>query len=152
MEVKRKAVTLSLDEIVPYENNPRLNDRAVEAVVVSMEQVGVVAPIIVDENHVILAGHTRLRALQEMGRTEADCVVITGLDEDQKRKYRILDNKTGELAEWDDELLEGELEYLNLDNFRWFDEPVPIESTGPKLVEEESSEIRCPRCGALVEG
>ena len=150
MGVRRQAVTLGMDEIYPYPKNPRLNDKAVEAVVISMEQCGVIAPIIVDENHVILAGHTRYKALERLGYVEAECVVVTGLAEDQKRKYRILDNKTAELAEWDEDLLNEELEYLNLDGFRWFDEIVPIEATGDPSEIEDDDVVRCPRCGAFV--
>ena len=151
MPEKRTAVVLPLEEIKPYPNNPRNNDHAIEAVVESMKQCGVVAPIIIDENHVILAGHTRLRALEQLGYEEAECIEVSGLSEEQKRKFRILDNKTAEIAEWDEDLLNGELEYLNLENFRWFDEPVQIEASGNPSGVEDDGEIRCPRCGALIE-
>lgn len=150
---KRKLITLPLSEIKPYENNPRrISEEAVSAVAESIRQTGYNSPIIVGEDHVILAGHTRLLALQELGYTEAQCLVISGLTEEQQRKYRILDNKLGELSEWDETLLQEELSVLNLDGFRWFDEPTPIEATGPKEEETpEDKDIRCPRCGALVE-
>lgn len=102
-----------LEEVHPYENNPRRNDGAVNAVAESIKQCGYIAPIIVDEDGVILAGHTRYKALKKLGYTEVDCVVKTGLTEEQKRKYRLLDNKTGELAEWDYDLLEMELDGLD---------------------------------------
>lgn len=91
--------TLLLADIVPYENNPRKNDKAVDAVAESIRQCGYVAPIIIDEEHIILAGHTRYKALLKLGWKEADVVIRTGLTEEQKRKYRILDNKTSEFAE-----------------------------------------------------
>lgn len=102
-----------LEEITPYSKNPRKNDQAVHAVMESIKQCGYVAPIIVDEDGVILAGHTRYKALKNLGRTEAEVVVKNGLTEDQKRKYRLLDNKTSELAEWDFDLLAEELEGLD---------------------------------------
>ena len=98
-----------LVEITPYPNNPRRNDSAVESVAESIKQCGYIAPIIVDEDGVILAGHTRYKALQKLGRTECEVIVKEGLTEEQKRKYRLLDNKTNELADWDYDLLAEEL-------------------------------------------
>ena len=110
-----KLITKKIAEITPYENNPRRNDTAVAAVEESIRQCGYIAPIIVDEDGVILAGHTRYKALQKLGRTECEVVVKEGLTEEQKRKYRILDNKTSELAQWDFELLADELADLDFD-------------------------------------
>lgn len=127
MEIK----TLKLTEIVPYENNPRNNDNAVEAVAESIKQCGYVAPIIIDENGVILAGHTRYKALKRLGRKEAEVVIRTGLTEEQKKKYRILDNKTNELAEWDFTKLEEELDGLDFGDFDFnFDFDMPDWSAG----------------------
>ena len=105
--------TKNLTEIHPYPGNPRKNDSAVDAVAESIRQCGYVAPIIVDEEDVILAGHTRYKALQKVGYTEAQVIVKEGLTEEQKKKYRLLDNKTNELASWDFELLAQELEGLD---------------------------------------
>ena len=112
-----KMRTMALGKIKPYERNPRINDGAVDAVAESIRQCGYVAPIIVDENGVILAGHTRWKALQKLGESSARVCVAEGLSEEQKRKYRILDNKTNELAEWDRDLLSVELEGLDFDGF-----------------------------------
>ena len=105
--------TLKIKDIHPYERNARKNDQAVDAVAKSIEQCSYVAPIVVDENHVILAGHTRWKALKKLGRTECECIVKDGLTEEQKKKYRLLDNKTNELADWDFDLLENELDGLD---------------------------------------
>lgn len=96
-----------------------------DVVAESIRQCGYIAPIIVDEDGVILAGHTRYKALRLLDRQEAQVIVKTGLSEEQKRKYRLLDNKTGELASWDLELLEQELEGLDLEAFSldWEVEP-----------------------------
>lgn len=110
-------VTISLDKIKPYERNPRNNNKAVDAVMESIRQCTYVAPIIVDENNVILAGHTRYKALKKLGKTEAEVIVKSGLSDEQKRKYRLLDNKTNELAEWDFEMLAEELEGLDFEEF-----------------------------------
>lgn len=112
MELK----TLKIKDIHPYERNARKNDQAVDAVAKSIEQCSYVAPIVVDENHVILAGHTRWKAMKKLGRNECECIVKEGLAEDQKKKYRLLDNKTNELADWDFELLEEELRDIDFGN------------------------------------
>lgn len=84
-----------------------------DAVVESIKQCGYIAPIIIDEDGVILAGHTRYKALVKMGRIEVECIVKEGLTEEQKQKYRLLDNKTNELADWDLDLLTEELDGLD---------------------------------------
>lgn len=156
-------VKMKLADLVPYENNPRINDYAIEPVEQSIEQVGYITPIVIDENNVILAGHTRFAALEELGIDEVECVVVRGLSDDQKRKFRILDNKTAELAEWDNELLLGELEGIDLGDIHWFDDIInpDIEalsgssgsgskSSGSGDDEEDDGVVICPRCGAVV--
>lgn len=113
MELKKVKVS----DIVPYINNPRNNDGAVGAVVESIKQCGYITPIIVDENMVILAGHTRHKAIQRLGWQECTVAVASGLNEEQKRKYRLLDNKTNEFATWDFAALEQELEGLDFGDF-----------------------------------
>lgn len=110
---KGKLSTMRMDDIRPYPNNPRKNDGAVDAVAESIRQCGYVAPIIVDENGVILAGHTRYKALKKLGYETADVLIKSGMTEEQKKKYRLLDNKTSELAGWDYDLLEMELDGLD---------------------------------------
>ena len=137
-----KLKTVPITKIRPYENNPRKNDQAVEAVAESIRQCGYVAPIIVDEDCVILAGHTRYKALQSLGRTTAQVCIAEGLSEEQKRKYRILDNKTGELAEWDEDLLRIELDGLDFDGFDFG----LLELTGNTPEAEPQPEVREDEC------
>ena len=115
--MQKQLKTVRLKDVKPYANNPRHNDQAVDAVKESIKQCNYIAPIIVDEDMVILAGHTRHKALKALGRAEAEVMVVTGLTDDQKRKYRLLDNKTNELAEWDIDLLEVELDDLDFEGF-----------------------------------
>lgn len=115
--IQKTFQTLKLDEIIPYENNPRINDEAVADVVASIEQCENLDPIEIDENNVILSGHTRLKALYELGYEETEVVRYTGLTEEQKRKYRILANKTAEKASWDFGKLEIELDGLDFKGF-----------------------------------
>lgn len=113
----KKLKTLKLSEVKPYENNPRINDSAVEAVKESIKQCEYIAPIIVDENNIILAGHTRAKAMQELGKDKVEVMQVSGLTEQQKRKYRLLDNKTNELAMWDFDKLDIELSDLDFEGF-----------------------------------
>lgn len=104
MEILRK---IKIDSITPYNKNPRKNDKAVPEVIKSIGKVGYRTPIIVDENNVILCGHTRYKALIQMGWTHIPFVVkYDDLTDEKKQEYRIMDNKTGEIAEWDFELLQ----------------------------------------------
>lgn len=134
--------TIKLKNIYPYEHNVRKNDKAVDSVVKSIEQCTYIAPIIVDENNVILAGHTRCKALKKLGYTECQCIVKNGLTEEQKKKYRLLDNKTSELSDWDFDLLSDELDGLDFGDLEldWGIE----EETEPQEVIEDDYEIEVP--------
>ena len=136
-EIKREYVKLSLDEIRPYENNPRHNEAAIDDVVESIRQCGNLDPIEVDENGVILSGHTRLEALKRLKYTETDAVRYTGMTEDEKKKYRLLANKTGERATWDLEKLELELDGLDFGDYD-FGFEMPEEEEEPEIVEDEA--------------
>lgn len=113
----REIVTLALKDIIPYERNPRKNDAAVDDVAESIRQVGYRQRIVVDENNVILAGHTRWKALKKLGWKEAEVQRELDMTEEQKRKYRLLDNKASEKANWDYELLDWELEDLDFEGY-----------------------------------
>ena len=101
-----------IDDIQPYERNPRLNDDAVDAVAESLRQFGFRQPIVVDAEGVIIVGHTRWKAAKKLGLVKVPVHVATDLTPEQIRAYRIADNKTGELAEWDLDLLPIELQDL----------------------------------------
>ena len=155
-----KLVDLKLTDIIPYENNPRKNDDAVNAVAESIRQCTYITPIVVDEDHVILAGHTRYKALQVLGIDEIQCLVCEGLSDEDKKKYRYLDNKTGEKATWDLLKLEKELEGLDLEGFDFFgmaadlpvDKGAGREMTGSveyngEVFADETFKYECPACG-----
>ncbi|GMU35781.1 MAG: hypothetical protein AMXMBFR20_36520 [Planctomycetia bacterium] len=108
-----------LDDIKPYEHNPRDNDAAVDAVAASIKQFGFRQPIVVDGDGVIVCGHTRWKAAQKLGLEKAPVHVAKELTPEQVRAYRIADNKSAELAEWNMELLSVELSELQDVGIDW---------------------------------
>ena len=105
-----------IGSIRPYDNNPRLNDPAVDAVAASIKAFGFRQPLVVDEQGVIIVGHTRYKAALKLGLTEVPVHVAVGLSPAQAKAYRLADNQTARLAEWDYERLPIELaELLELD-------------------------------------
>lgn len=108
MDVRQRNVS----DITPYEQNPRINDGAVEAVVRSIQEFGFRQAIVVDEDGVIIVGHTRFKAAQKLGLQKVPVHVARGLTPAQVKAYRLTDNRTGEIAEWDYDLLPIELSQL----------------------------------------
>jgi len=129
---------LSPDEIIPYEGNPRDNEAAVEAVLASIMQFGFRVPLLLDEDNVIVAGHTRHKAVQRILERDpslvdrfgkSPCFKAHDLTEDQIRAFRLVDNKTSELAEWNFDLLANEVALLgdagiDLEQFGWSAEEI----------------------------
>jgi ParB-like chromosome segregation protein Spo0J len=148
------------DRIKPYEGNPRLNDAAVDAVAESIRQFGVRQPIVVDEDGVIVVGHTRWKAAKKLGLQTVPVHVAADLTPEQRRAYRLADNKTAERAEWDVELLPIELGELRdegvdlkllgfsdkelAEYLREFDTDL---DDGEADAEEAGETVRCPKCG-----
>lgn len=104
---------LLLEDLREYENNPRNNDGAVQAVADSIKEFGFKVPIVIDSDNVIVAGHTRLKAARLLGLETVPCIIADDLTPEQIKAYRLADNKTGEIAEWDFSLLEKELSELS---------------------------------------
>lgn len=147
-------VNIRIDELKPYQNNPRYNDDAVMAVEESIEQIGYITPIVVDENKQILCGHTRWKSLDNLAHDEVECIMVRGLTEEQKRKFRLLDNKTAEIASWDLDKLQMELDGLDFGDFDFFSKE--IEKMADKAIAEhpdpKEKVVICPRCGKVVVG
>jgi site-specific DNA-methyltransferase (adenine-specific) len=154
---------VSVSQIKPYENNPRVNDGAVDAVAASIKEFGFKVPIIIDKDNIIVCGHTRLKAAKMLGLKTVPAIMADDLTPEQVKGLRIADNQTASLAEWDTALLqaeidelenlgfdmdllgfkEGELEeLLNRVNFT----PGTIDDQG-KLDELSPKMIKCPKCG-----
>ena len=105
----------NIDEVIPYENNPRNNEEAVEYVANSIKEFGFKVPIIVDKDNVIVTGHTRLKAAKSLGLEKVPVIYADDLTEEQIKAFRIADNKTGEKAGWDLDKLKIELGDLDFD-------------------------------------
>lgn len=128
-------------ELIPYVNNPRNNDAAVEAVASSIAEFGFKQPIVIDKDGVVVCGHTRLKAAKKLGLEEAPCVVADDLTPAQIKAYRLADNKVAEAAEWNDELLE--LELIELKDFGIDMSDFGFEAEAeelPEVIEDEAPE------------
>ena len=100
-------------ELIPYANNPRENDGAVDAVAASIKEFGFKVPVIIDKDNIIVAGHTRIKAAGKLGIDKVPCIIADDLSEEQIKAFRLADNKVGELAQWDFSKLEEELKELS---------------------------------------
>lgn len=111
-----ETITKKVSELIPYVNNPRNNDDAVDAVASSIKNFGFKVPIVVDSNNEIINGHTRLKAAKKLGLETVPVIVADDLTPEQIKAFRLADNKVGEIATWDEDALIIELEELkNLD-------------------------------------
>ena len=108
-------ITMPIQDVKPYEKNPRINDNAVEAVANSIKEFGWRQPIVVDKDNVIIAGHTRWKAAKKLKLKTVPVLVADDLTEEQVRAYRIADNSTGELATWDFDILGDILPEISYD-------------------------------------
>ena len=124
-------INIELKKIKQYEKNPRKNDEAVGPVAESIKEFGFKVPIIVDKDNVIVAGHTRYKAAKRLKLKEVPCIVADDLTEEQIKAFRLADNKVGEIAEWDFDLLNMELESISFD----------MSSFGFNILNEEEKEI-----------
>lgn len=156
--IQKELIRIKVEDLVPYERNPRkIPQEAVDDVRESYKQCGVIDPIEIDEDNVILSGHTRRLAAIEEGIKEVDALRVTGLTEPQKRKYRLLANKTGEKSGWDYELLDWELEDLDFEGYDFgfdisggdmdFDDMFADAGNH----EKKKKTVVCPHCGEEFE-
>lgn len=133
---------LKPSEIIPYENNPRNNDEAVEYVANSIKEFGFKVPIVIDANNVIVTGHTRHKASEMLGLEKVPCIRADDLTEEQIKAFRLADNKVSEIATWDVDMLRSELEEISMSMSEFgFDdigeEEIEIKEDGFDFNEEE---------------
>ena len=143
-----------LSDIKPYSNNPRQNDEAVKYVAESIKEFGFKVPIIIDNNGTIVAGHTRYKAANKLKMEQIPCVVADDLTEEQIKAFRLADNKVGEFASWDIELLVSEIDEIldvNMADFGFSfalnDIDVAIDLDEPQDVKKNNNACRCPKWG-----
>ena len=142
MEIIQK----SIDEIVPYENNPRVNEKAVQYVAESISEFGFKVPIVVDRDGTIITGHTRLMAAQQLGMEYVPCIVAADLSEDQANAYRLADNRVSEKSKWDLRKLDIELAKVKSIDMKRFDFRLPkIRTTTSPAFSDRSAPTPVPR-------
>lgn len=153
MEIVYKKV----NDLKPYENNPRINDEAVEYVKNSIKEFGFKVPIVVDKNNVIIAGHTRYKASKELGLKEVPTIVADDLTEEQVKAFRLADNKVAEKSIWDYTKLDEELDSILDIDMSIFDfdintDDLELDYDNENEVEDINKKLcRCPKCGHINE-
>ena len=153
-------IKMKVEDLIPYVNNPRNNENAVDKVASSIVEFGFKNPIFVDKNNIVVNGHTRLLASKKLGLKEVPVIVIDDLTDTQIKAFRIADNKVAEYSKWDYDLLNIELEQLEELDFSMSDfgistfEPIEfeIDEDIEEILEEEYEEppkktCTCPNCG-----
>ena len=145
---------VNINDIKPYENNPRFNDDAVEYVANSIEEFGFKVPLVIDKNNVIVAGHTRYKASLKLGLENIPCIIADDLTDEQINAFRLIDNKVSEKSEWNFDLLNDELEKIlniDMDKFGFLkNEEIDFDEIDvDEYFSDESNEkmMVCPECG-----
>ena len=152
-----KIEIIDINKIIPYDQNPRYNEAAINYVKQSIEDYGYLNPIIINKDNVILCGHTRLEALKELNKDKIEVIKVTDLTPELEKAFRIADNKVAEFSYWDNEKLQKELsqvidntlkfydfEYNNLDDIDINEEEYISD------VDQSKKEIICPYCGEKI--
>lgn len=138
--------SIKIVDLVPYEHNPRINDKAVGKLANSIKEFGFINPIVIDKDNVIIAGHTRLKAAKKLKLEEVPCIRAAGLTDEQVKAFRLADNKLAELSEWDMELLEQELaEIVDIDMADFGFPDLDMEESAPRCttVKQKYRSMRC---------
>lgn len=141
-----KVTEIELRKLIPYENNPRKNEKAVDAVMQSIKQFGFKNPIIVDENMVIISGHTRRLAALKLSMEKVPVIIAKDLTEEQVRAFRLADNRVASFSSWDEAKLKEEIADINnidLSDFGFKKDKIDN-------IFREKAEIKthiCPKCG-----
>ena len=133
-------IKMKVEDLIPYINNPRNNENAVDKVASSISEFGFKNPIVIDKNNIVINGHTRLLASKNLGLKEVPVIIADDLSEAQVKAFRIADNKTSEYAEWNEELLKLELEQLEEMDFNLDDLNIDYSDFGLEIELEDTEE------------
>lgn len=159
-----KIINMKVEDLIPYENNPRNNSNAIDKVANSIKEFGFKVPIIIDKENVIVTGHTRLKAAEKLNIKEVPCIIADDLTEEQIKAFRLADNKVSELSSWNFDKLNLEFdEILNFDMSDFgFDLSLDLDTDLGEAVEEKNINnkelnlddfsdnkfnVICPHCG-----
>ena len=147
-----EVININVNELTPYENNPRNNNEAIQYVANSIKEFGFKVPLVIDKDNVVICGHTRLLAAKQLGMEEVPCTVADDLTDEQIKAFRLADNKVAEIATWDLGALVDELKDINFidmedfgflcaDDLRtdFFDEEAEDEKSSDDETEEEDN-------------
>lgn len=134
-------VEKKIADVKPYEKNPRKNDSAVDAVANSIREFGFKVPVVIDKDNIIVCGHTRYKAAEKIGLKTVPCVIADDLTDEQIKAYRLADNKVGELAEWDIDLLGEELDGIFDIDMSYFGFDLEVEDDTPPEREDLSGKV-----------
>ena len=166
---KMNIVYKKVEELIPYVNNPRDNQNAIDKVASSIKNFGFKVPLVIDSQNEIITGHTRLLASKKLGIEEVPVIVADDLSEAQVKAFRIADNKVSEYAEWNEDLLKIEMDTLKELDFDLldtgfeefeidalelkFEEFEDLEDAEADLLndyeEPDKKELCCPNCGHI---
>lgn len=130
-------ISKNITDIHPYANNPRKNDQAVDAVASSIREFGFKVPVVIDKNGEIIAGHTRYKAAKKLKLKEIPCIIADDLTEEQIKAFRLADNKVGELAEWDLDMLDIELDEITEIDMEQFGFYMPDMESEAEAIEDD---------------
>lgn len=139
---KLKVVEKKIGDIREYENNPRRNDKAVNATKRSIESFGFRNPIILNKEGVIIAGHTRLKAAKAAGLEKVPCIILQHLSEEEETAFRLADNKVGEISTWNQDKLAKEMQKMS--DVDWSEYGFSEKHLKQLIPPEECT---CPKCG-----
>lgn len=145
-----KIVELGINEIIPYENNPRRNEKAVDAVANSIKEFGFKNPIIIDKDKVIISGHTRRLAAIKLNLEKVPCYIAEDLTEEQVRAFRLADNRVASFAVWDEDKLKNEIAEifeLDLSDFGFKQDKIEDVIREKENEKADKKTHICPKCG-----
>lgn len=135
-----KIIEKKTGELIPYINNPRNNDEAVDAVASSIKNFGFKVPIVIDKNNEIVNGHTRLKAAKKLGLQSVPCIIADDLTESQIKAFRLADNKVSEIATWNLDLLDIELSELSDIDMSEFGFDLSVFEDEEEIIEDDFDE------------
>ncbi len=158
-----KVVAMAVKDLIPYANNPRNNEQAVDTVAKSIKEFGFTNPIVVDSDNVVINGHTRLLAAEKLGLEKVPVIRKEDLTPEQVKAFRLVDNKTSELSGWDFEKLDVEIAELqamdfDMSEFEFATNEITYEEAlndVPEITEDsyeepEVAKLQCPSCGHVA--